>query len=299
VTEAFTGSPSRQSRRIVAGLRVVRAISDFLRVDLIAKVAPLTVSTSPPRRLARQLEVNRSEFGGIPVWTMRSGAGSNHVVCLHGGAYIHQATKAHWRHYAELAAGTGASVVVPIYPLAPKGTAATVVPRIADLISQLTSEHGAHAVGVYGDSAGGGLALAACQELVRRGAATPASLVLVSPWLDVTLTHPDIDRIDDPALCPETLRKAGLRWAGDLDPTHPLVSPLFGALDGLPPVTVYSGSLDILCVDAIRLRARAKTAGADMTFVLREGLIHNWAMAPLPEGAAVQPDICGQLSPSM
>jgi acetyl esterase/lipase len=73
------------------------------------------------------------------------------------------------------------------------------------------------------------------------------------------------------------------------------VSPLFGSLAGLPPTTVYSGSLDMLCVDAIRLRANAIAERADMTFVLRRGLIHDWVISPLPEAVAVRPDIYRQL----
>jgi acetyl esterase/lipase len=175
--------------------------------------------------------------------------------------------------------------------LAPKGTAVTVVPRIADLVSKFVSDHGADAVSIYGDSAGGGLALAATQELARRGAQTPTRMVLISPWLDVSMTDPAIDNIADPALSRAMLKKSGLQWAGGLDPAHPSVSPLFGSLDGLPLTAVYSGSLDMLSVDAIRLRDNAIANGTGMTFVLRRGLIHDWAISALPEAVAARPDI--------
>ena len=68
-----------------------------------------------------------------------------------------------------MARDTGATVVVPLYPLAPQGTAATDVPAMADLISSQIDQHEAKNVSVYGDSSGSGLALAAVQELVRRG----------------------------------------------------------------------------------------------------------------------------------
>jgi triacylglycerol lipase len=295
----FTGSPSKPSQRVVTGLRVVHAIANLVHIDIVSLLAHVMSCKSPPRWLCRHLELDRSEFAGMPVWTMRSAdappRSDNHIVCLHGGAYVHEATIAHWQHYVRIARDTGASVIVPIYPLAPKGTAATVVPRIADLIFKLVSEHGADAVSVYGDSAGGGLALAASQELVRRRATTPERMVLISPWLDVTMSDPGISEIDDPALSPAMLKGSGLAWAGGLDPAHPLVSPLFGSLEGLPSTAVYSGSLDVLCVDAIRLRANAIAAGADMDFVLRKGLIHDWAISPLPEAVAVRPHIYQQL----
>lgn len=299
----FTGSPSRQSQRVVAGLRISSSIAAVLHIDFGRLLVRLTARTSPPRRLVRGLDVNCSTFAGMNVWTMRLGTAApspiapstiKHVVCLHGGGYVDQATTSHWRAYATLARNTGAGVVVPIYPLVPHGTAATVVPRIADLIAELVSIHGADAISLYGDSAGGGLAMAA-QELVRRGAPTPARMVLISPWLDVTMSDPDIINIDDPALNPAMLQEAGLKWASGLELTDPLVSPLFGSLDRLPSTAVYSGSLDVLRVDAIRLRARAIGAGTDMAFELRNGLIHDWAISPIPESVAVRPRIYRQL----
>ena len=291
----FTGSPSKQSQRVVTGLRAIRAFANFSHLDIDSLFARLIGCKSPPRRLVRNLGITSSEFAGMRVWTMRSTATTramrDYIVCLHGGGYVHEATTTHWRNYARTARDTGVSVVVPTYPLAPEGTAATVVPKIADLISSFVLEHGADAVSIYGDSAGGGLALASIQELVRRGMPTPARAVLISPWLDVTMTEPAIDHIDDPALNLSLLETSGIRWAGDLDPRHPLVSPLFGSLDGLPSTLVYSGSLDLLCVDAIRLQANAIAEGADITFVLRKGLIHDWAISPLPEADAVRPDI--------
>jgi acetyl esterase/lipase len=296
----FTGSPSKQAQRVVRGLRAVRAIADFLHVDVDSLFAHLMGCSSPPRWLVRPLQITNFEFAGMRVWTMRSASTTqttdDHIVCLHGGGYVHEATTTHWRHYATIARDTGASVIVPAYPLAPRGTAATVVPKIAELISSFVSVLGANAVSIYGDSAGGGLALAASQELVRQGAPTPARMVLISPWLDVTMTEPEIDNIDDPALNRAMLKTSGLQWAGDLDPRHPLVSPLFGSLDGLPSTVVYSSSLDLLCVDTIRLQANAIVEGLNITFVLRKGLIHDWVISPLPEAVAVRPDIYRQLT---
>ena len=86
-------------------------------------------------------------------------------------------------------------------------------------------------------------------------------------------------------------------WAGDLDLTDPLVSPLFGSLAGLPPTAVYSGNLDMLAPDVLVLQDKAlATPGADFTFILRNGEIHDWAVITiLPETQAVLPDIYQQL----
>ena len=227
--------------------------------------------------------MQRSEFEGMPVWTLQS-AGSTSgkdVVAVHGGAFVVQPNIFNWLDYAAMVRNTGATVIVPIYPLVPQGTAATVVPAMADLISSQIDQHGAENVSVYGDSAGGTIALAAVQELVRRGDPVPSHMVLISPALDATLSNPAIPFVDDPLFSGvlPTLHNIVQLWAGDLDLTDPLVSPLYGSLAGLPPTAVYVGSLEILAPDVLVLQDKAlATPGADFTFILRKGELHDWAI---------------------
>ena len=118
---------------------------------------------------------------------------------IYGSAFIFKPVILHWLNYAAMARDTGATVIVPIYPLVPQGgTAGTVVPAMADLISSQIDQHGAENVSVYGDSLGGTIALAAVQELVRRGDPVPSHMVLISPALDATLSNPAIQFDDDP-----------------------------------------------------------------------------------------------------
>jgi acetyl esterase/lipase len=248
------------------------------------------------------LNVQQTEFDGWQVWTLQPASPSGkYVVGLHGGGFAIQPTILHWADYASIARDTGATVVVPIYPLVQEGgTAGTVVPQTADLIADLIDRYGAESVSVYGDSAGAAIGLAAVQQLVRRGAPVPARLVLVSPPLDLTMSNPAISLIDDPVLGDGSAgRENGLLWAGDLDLTDPLVSPLFGSLSGLPPTFVYAGSLEILAPDVLRLQDKALAEGADVTFILRNGEIHDWAgpaaIVPFTTGSAFRPLLLQQL----
>ena len=84
---------------------------------------------------------------------------------------------------------TGATFEVPIYPLLQQGgTAGTVVPEIAGLLSTEIAAHGASHVSVLGDSAGGTIALAAVEYMVANNEAVPASMVLLSPAVDLSLS---------------------------------------------------------------------------------------------------------------
>ena len=296
----FTGEPSLVSQAFTAVFRVVDAVGDFLGADLTTPIAKAISSDSPPRFTTLGLNVQRSEFEGMPVWSLQSADPSGKdVVAVHGGAGIFQPNIFNWLDYAAIARHTGATVIVPIYPLVPQGTAGTVVPAIADLLSAQIDQHGAENVSAYGDSAGGNIALAAVKELVRRGDPVPSHMVLISPALDLTLSNPAIQFVDDPVLSGliPTLPTIAQQWAGGLDLTDPLVSPLYGSLAGLPPTAVYFGSLDLTAPDGLVLQDKAlATPGADFTFVLREGEPHDWAVVTiLPETQAVLPDIYRQL----
>ena len=92
-----------------------------------------------------------------------------------------------------------------------------------------------------------------------------------------------------------TLRKIQ-QWAGDLDLTDPLVSPLYGSLAGLPPIAVYFGNVDVLSPDVLVLQDKHLAPGSDFTFILRNGELHGWpGLFWLPEAQAVLPDIYRQL----
>jgi triacylglycerol lipase len=299
---AFTGQPSRNTRVVVSVLRAAGAVTDSLGIDFGTQIAPLLAFDHPPFFAVSKLDVHRDDSAGLPAYFIRSANPSaKYVVALHGGAYVVQPTINHWSAYAELARRTRATVIVPIYPLAStsRGRAQTVIPEMADLISAQITQHGSDNVSVYGDSAGGGMALSVAQLLVSRGDPTPGRMVLISPWLDVTMSNPAIAWIDDPVLRTASLRCAGQKWAGELSLIDPLVSPIYGALEGLPPTAVYCGNLDLLSADALRLQQRAlSTPASEFTFILRNGAIHDWAMGGVvksPESAAVQRDIYKQM----
>lgn len=302
-TSQFTGEPSIVAQIETAAIR----LTNLVGIDVSSLETKLLESTTPPLLLTFGLQVQSSQFDGWQVYTLTPPNPSGKVVvAIHGGAYVYQPTLLHWLNYASIARDTGATVVVPLYPLATApngaGTAGVVVPQMADLISQQIATNGADNVSVTGDSAGGGMALAATQYLVAHHRPVPSRLVLISPWLDVSLTNPDIQYTHDPLIRVPDLQADGNLWAGTGTPyALPLndheVSPLYGSLAGLPPTAVYSGSLDSLSPDALVLQQNAvATPGSHFTFDLRNGEIHDWALAPIsPEALAVRPTIYEQL----
>jgi triacylglycerol lipase len=242
------------------------------------------ISNTPPPLLPLLLgeTVQQTTYNGMPVVQITPAHPTgDYVVAIHGGAFIFPPSIFHWLDYTVTAYQTGATFEVPIYPLLQQGgTAGTVVPNMAGLISTEIAQHGAPHVSVIGDSAGGNLALGAVQYMVQTNplGPVPASMVLLSPWLDLWSTGGPIGKV----------------WAGNLPVNNYEVSPLYGSLQGLPPTYVYSGSLDPLETSAVALQQAAVAQGAPMSFVFANGGIHDWVLLT-PVGPLYWPQIDQQL----
>ncbi len=130
--------------------------------------------------------------------------------------------------------------------------------------------------------------------MVANNETVPASMVLLSPWLDVGMTNPNIALVQDPLLPIGPGQQLGKLWAGNLSVTNPEVSPLYGSLSGLPPTYVYSGNLDSLSPDVLVLQQEAAAVGAPINFVLANGQIHDWIILTL-DGPQYWPQIDQEL----
>ncbi|MEU8705513.1 alpha/beta hydrolase [Streptomyces sp. NPDC048565] len=245
----------------------------------------------PPRRLRRDVHISLRDDHGWPVYEVvgQDQRPERHAVYLHGGAWINEITGHHWRLIAHLAATAGTRIIVPIYPLAPLGTAAAVVPRAAGLLRALSAEHGPGQISVIGDSAGGQIALSA-GLLLRQEDIALRRTVLISPALDLRLTNPEIDDVEprDPWLARPGLREAIELWRADLPLEDLRVSPLLTDLRGLGPLAVFSGTTDITYPDVRLLVGKARAAGVEVEFHEARGMVHVYPLLPIPEGRAAR-----------
>jgi acetyl esterase/lipase len=115
------------------------------------------------------------------------------------------------------------------------------------------------AISFVGESAGGGLAVAALLAARDAGLPQPASAVVFSPWTDLSVSGDSMagKAEVDPALTPQGMRTRARDYLGDRKSTDPLASPIFADLTGLAPLLIQVGSHEILLDDAVRLAARA------------------------------------------
>jgi len=214
-----------------------------------------------------------------------AGEGSPTLLFLHGGSYVINATHPHWRFLARLVERTGCRVVAPDYPLAPSHCYADAYRMLRSLYKALLERQPRPKIVLIGDSAGGGFALGLAMLIRDEGLPPPETLIMLSPWLDITMSNPRIAAIDreDPFLNREALVKAGESWARGANPRKPFLSPLYGTFGGLPTMHLFIGTRDILVADCRRFRDACQAAGARLAYYEFERMVHDWMLLDFKE----------------
>jgi monoterpene epsilon-lactone hydrolase len=256
--------------------------------------------TEPSRRMHRRHQISKRELNGHLVWTIapKENASGKHVIYLHGGAYVNSFAPQHWSFISKLVQALNCTVTAPNYPHAPEHYVHDVFGLMLPLYTELAALVCGSNVTIMGDSSGGGICLALAQRLREEGYDQPGRIILLSPWLDATLSNPEIPEFDkiDPFLGVEGLRYGGEVYARDVDPRSYLVSPVYGDLRGLAPITLFIGTRDILFPDCRKLRDKAAAEGVQIDYREYEGMVHDWMLGPLPESKQTIREIVSTLT---
>ena len=279
-------------------------------------------------QLRREFEEAASKFGAIPAgvkvspvsipglpeglsaeWIYPDGGPASPadaeraIFYTHGGGYVTGNCIDHRMHVAKFVQATGTGALLYDYRLAPEH------PFPAGMDDTLTTyrwllDEGIQAenVVIVGESAGGGLCLASLVAIRDQGLPLPAAGVALSPWTDLTCSG---ESYRTNALRDVSLLGSWEVWsryyAGENDPRHPWISPLYADLGGLPPILIEVGDHEILLDDSRRFAEKAAAAGVDMRLRVWEGMVHCFPLfAPaFPEATQAWEEviayICEQL----
>jgi monoterpene epsilon-lactone hydrolase len=243
--------------------------------------------------VAQDVGVEWTRYGGVDcAWVdTPESEGSNRVLMLcHGGAYI-AAGRDGYLFYAEmLSRPCRARVLLVDYRLAPEHRFPAALDDCVNAYRGLVAAGGApDRIGFIGDSCGGGLAVASLLRLRELGAELPALAVSLGGWFDLEATGESARAPIgfDPFAQPEFIRERGRDYLGEGgDPRDPLASPVHADLQGLPPLLLQVGQVDLTRDDAVRLAATAGRAGVDVTLEIHPRMIHGFqglANAGIPE----------------
>src|SRR5687767_237585 len=170
---------SRESRLFYLFLRFIKK-KKFLEMQFAFGKFDFYNRKEPPKEINKVCHVEKRQVKGRNVFTLTpKGKKSNiQILYLHGGAYVQNFVKQHWKFLSMLVEQTHCTIIAPDYPLAPKHTYLEafemVIPLYKEIILQADS---AHTI-LMGDSAGGGFALALAQRMNRDAVAQPAKIIL-------------------------------------------------------------------------------------------------------------------------
>ena len=237
-------------------------------------------------------EVTQYRVGTMQVFEVAAQDDTKPIVLyIHGGAYVHNFSSLHWKAMAEWAEKTGCGIVTPNYPLLYRFTAKDAHPLMMQLYRQLQERFTASRILIMGDSAGGGFTLALAQELLKTDSLDlPSRLILISPWVDV-IGGDDALQERDTFLNLEVLRLIGADWAGEYDAHDPIISPLYGDMQGLPPTDLFTGTWETFYTDIVNTYNKMKAAGVDARLHVKEKMGHVYPLWPCPEGKKARMEI--------
>ena len=234
-------------------------------------------------KLPSDVTVGAGHANGVKAeWTTTPDADrSKAILYLHGGGYVIGSLDSHRHVAAEAGRAARARTLAIDYRLAPEHPfPAAVDDAVAGYRFLLANGVRSGGITIAGDSAGGGLVVAAMLAIRDAGLAQPACGWAISPWVDMEAIG---DSMTSKAATDPTVQKAGIldmakHYLGGADPRSPLAAPIYGDLRGLAPLLIQVGAAETLLDDAIRLAQVAGAADVAVDLQIWPEMIHVWHM---------------------
>ena len=179
------------------------------------------------------------------------------VLYLHGGGYTCGDLEYAKGFGSMLAVRCGVKVFCAAYRLAPENPYPAALEDAIEAYRYLLDKgYKPQQIALCGESAGGGLCYSLCLKLKELGMEMPAGIIAVSPWTDLTQSGSSYEenKEKDPSMLREILDFYAACYC--VDRMDPLVSPIFGDLQGMPPSLLYVGGDEIMKSDCVGLHEK-------------------------------------------
>lgn len=285
---------SKELLQVTATIREQGGVSVDAEPDFAAMRAGMEQTAAP---VPDDVTVTEVDAGGVPgEWVQAPGAdAARRLLYLHGGGYVMGSPHSHRRLASDISRASGCSLLVIDYRMAPEDPFPAAIDDALAALRWMRSNgpdgaSDATSTFIAGDSAGGGLTLATLVSARDAGDTLPDAAVTLSAWTDLAATGESVQtRAEaDPMIKGDALGPMASIYAGDSAVDHPLVSPLYADLAGLPPLLMQVGDAEVLLDDTTRVAEKAKAAGVDVTVEIEPQAFHVYqAMAAMiPEAQA-------------
>ena len=288
----YKGKPSFKSKIYRALIRIMGIKTKIEKGFRNGDFSKFHKAASIPYKVKNQCDVQYRRSGtGRTIWELKkkNSTPKRYIFFLHGGGLVANITKYDWFLLDKIVQHTGRGIVIPDYPLVPASNYKNVFDMVVPAYEALLQQTGIEDVVLMGFSAGGGIALSLAQYARNNQLPQPSQIVLLSPFLDATLQNPAIPIIDkyDPYIDVKGFRKAISIYATNTDVAHYMISPIYGALEGLAPIHLFAGTHEVVLPDARKLVAMAKEKNIAINYYEYNEMYHAWIFLNMPEAEDV------------
>ncbi len=273
------------SKIVKRGLRITRR-----REKLVDSFKTLKFKQKPasiPRSLKKLCTISETSLKNHTIWTLtpRKSKSKKVIFYLHGGGHVNNIITLQWLMLKRIISLTGATIIVPDYPLLPETNHRGLYEWLENSFQQLFADvdMSSENLIIMGDSAGGAVTLGLAQ-LLRNNNFTlqPSRIILISPELDFSKLHEDTYDYApyDAILSPEIFDLLVPMYAAGSPRDHYLVSPGLGDLRKLGKISIFIGTHDILYPYSLELKQRLIEENIDFNFYEYPAMAHVWMAIP-------------------
>ncbi|MEB2858791.1 alpha/beta hydrolase [Pseudomonas atacamensis] len=221
------------------------------------------------------------DMGGVPATLVTPDELKTDAVLMyiHGGAYIVGRPDGYHGIGGNYAKMLGARVYMPDYRLAPEHQFPAPIDDTLRAYEWLLEQNiAASKIAFAGESAGGAMVVSVMVAAKSKGLPLPAVGSSISPWANLEHTGASMSNREglDPLNSKAVLDILARAFLGDTLANHPLASPVFADVTGLPPILVQIGENELMLSDAMRLANHLADNRVRVNLEVWPGMFHAW-----------------------
>lgn len=235
------------------------------------------------------VSVDATEIAGVKsYWFNQNLLNQKHlIIYLHGGVYTYGNIHAYRAMVSHLAKSFQSPVLYIEYSLSPEHPFPTANNEILGVYRAIQKKYPTHKITIIGDSAGGGLAVSLVKDAIKANLPMPASLALISPWIDLKCSNQSYQtkQAVDPILSKNFLYDHALLYAPnkikEADPSEIKFKKF-------PPVLLLTGTDEVLNDDSKNFYAAIKPIQKNAKLKEFDGQKHVWLFSRIDSKASVE-----------
>jgi acetyl esterase/lipase len=249
----------------------------------VAEDARNTEITLPQLREALGVSVKPTTIGGVKAFIVAPDSISEKnrdrlLMHLHGGVRVLGPGEAATGEAILMAGFAGFKVISVDYRMPPDFPFPAALDDAIAVYREVLNSTAAANVGIFGTSAGGSLTFATLLRARMDGLAMPGAIATGTPTVDLTDAGDSLytNAFVDNVLCTRDgfIRATAYLYANGRDLKDPLLSPIYGDVQGFPPTILTSGTRDLYLSNTVRMHRKLRAAGVEAVLQVWEGQSH-------------------------